>query len=157
MTAVAECTAQNCSKINKLEIQNREDTIRIHERLDNFDKQSRESISRVHERIDKIDQSYRKEHSKLEQLAEVYIDKVVDKVSKDVRDLDVRVRSISEAQIATHTLTAQILDRMKEFNASSVVDNSWSRALEIGAKVIDSTIKVTVGALITYLFVNGGI
>ena len=160
--------------MNKLEHQHREDIIRIHERLDNFDRQSRESLSRVHERLDKVSVTIKDalsrvherldkvsvtikdENSKVERLAEVYIDKVVDKVAKDVRELDIRVRSISESQIATHTLTAQILDRMKELNAS-VTDDAWSRALEIGAKLIDSTIKVTVGALITYLFVRGGI
>ena len=157
LTVSSECGAQNCSKVNKLEAQHREDTIRIHERIDNFDKQSRESLTRVHERMDKLSTTLKEENSKVERLAEVYIDKVVDKVAKDVRDLDGRVRGISESQIATHTLTAQILDRMKEFSVSSVVDNSWSRALEIGAKLVDSTIKVTVGALITYLFVNGGI
>lgn len=156
MTVSTECVAQNCNRVNKLEAQHREDTIRIHERLDSFDKQSRESISRVHERIDKIDQSYRKEYSKLEQLAEVYIDKVVDKVSKDVRDLDVRVRNLSESQIATHTLTAQILERTKELTQATT-DDAWSRALEIGAKLIDSIIKVTVGAMISYLFIKGGL
>ena len=156
MTLSTECVAQNCNRVNKLEAQHREDVTRIHERLDNFDKQSRESLGRVHDRLDKVSVSIKDENSKVERLAEVHIDKVVDKVAKDVRELDIRVRSISEGQIATHTLTAQILDRMKELNAN-VTDDAWSRALEIGAKLIDSTIKVTVGALITYLFVRGGI